>query len=207
MRRSLLLRALGPLPAKVALNPQVLELVDCGSYVREKVEYATERGERVRVYLLLPKHLRRALAIFCHHQHASNWDIGKSEVVGLAGAPDQAYAKELAERGFVTFAPDAIGFEERKLTRDGRHGNYCALTNRLVRGETLLAKVLHDIRVGVDFIRARPEVDASRIGFIGHSYKDRMALWTPAFDKHIIASVSHCSCVNYKDSFAPAIGI
>jgi len=34
-----------------------------------------------------------------------------------------------------------------------------------------------------------------------------MALWAPAFDKRIIASVSHCGCVNYKDSFAAKTGI
>ncbi|HUG84834.1 MAG TPA: DUF3626 domain-containing protein [Euzebya sp.] len=39
--------------------------------------------------------------------------LGKSEVVGLAGDADQAYARELAEQGFLTITPDAIGFEER----------------------------------------------------------------------------------------------
>ena len=36
-----------------------------------------------------------------------------SEVVGLKGDADQAYASELAERGYVVIAPDALAFEER----------------------------------------------------------------------------------------------
>lgn len=58
--------------------------------------------------------------MFRHHQHAGNFGLGKSEVVGLAGDPDQGYARELAEAGFLTFAPDAIGFEERNWSPDGR---------------------------------------------------------------------------------------
>jgi hypothetical protein len=42
---------------------------------------------------------QREPVIFCHHQHASEFDIGKSEVVGLRGDPDQAHAAELARRG------------------------------------------------------------------------------------------------------------
>jgi hypothetical protein len=45
-----------------------------------------------------------APAIFCHHQHAGNFRIGKSELVGLDGDPNQAYAEELAERGYITFS-------------------------------------------------------------------------------------------------------
>ena len=37
---------------------------------------------------------------------------------GLAGDANQAYACELAERGFITIAPDAIGFEERTWSPD-----------------------------------------------------------------------------------------
>lgn len=111
--------AIGPFPGRASMRPEILESADCGSYVREKVEYAVEDGERVRAYILIPKRLdASAPAIFCHHQHASNFDLGKSEVVGLVGDPNQAYAAELAERGYVTFAPDAIAFEERNWSPD-----------------------------------------------------------------------------------------
>lgn len=208
MDRPALLKALGELPAKTPLQPATLESVDCGSYVRHKVEYATESGERTRAFLCIPKSASPSTpAIFCYHQHNHNFVLGKSEVVGLEGDPNQAYAAELAQRGFITFAPDAIGFEERNWS-GGTFGTcYYELATRLVQGRTLLAKVLHDVSVGIDYLETVSEVDPQRIGFIGHSYGGRMAIWAPAFDRRIRASVSNCGCVNYKNSLHRDAGI
>lgn len=112
--RDRLAALMGPMPEAAPLEPAILERVQCEGYVRELVEYAVEPGERIRAYLLLPDDLDRpAPLIFAHHQHNAEFAIGKSEVVGLAGHPDQAYAAELAQRGYVVIAPDAIAFEER----------------------------------------------------------------------------------------------
>ena len=196
---------LGKFPKKVSLEPKIIERKDCGTYFREKVEYNTEKGERVKAYILIPKRRNgKTPAIFCHHQNAFQWELGKSEVCGISGDPEQAYAKELAERGFITFAPDAIAFEERQQNTSFAKkypfvANFSELSNRLVIGETLLAKILHDIFVGIDYLTIRKEVDENKIGFIGHSYGGKMALWAPAFDKRIKASVSNCGCVLFKD--------
>lgn len=201
-------RLIGPAPAKVALDCVSLEREECGSFTREKIEYSVERGDRVRAYVLVPKAAAGPLpAIYCHHQHAGNFALGKSEVVGLAGDPDQAYARELAERGFVAFAPDAVAFEERNWSAGTDRAQRFELLSRLVQGRTLLAKILHDASVGVDCLCSRPEVDPSRIGFIGHSYGGRMALWVPAQDERITASVSHCGCIPYRYSMDRASGV
>jgi dienelactone hydrolase len=208
LQKESLEKLLGPWPQKAPLDPLIIESVDCGLYVREKVTYNVEPNERIAAYILVPKNRgEQKPAIFCHHQHASNFDLGKSEVVGLAGDPDQAYAAELAERGYITFAPDAIAFEERNWSSDPGHAEYFELATRLVQGSTLLAKVLHDVSVGLDYLQSRSDVDAGRIGFIGHSYGGRMAIWAPAFDQRIQASVSNCGCINYKDSRARDVGI
>ncbi len=209
MDKFFLLSLLGPMPDKVDLQAQVVESVDCGSYVRHKVEYCSEAHERIPAYLLIPKNLSGPTpAVYCHHQHGGNFALGKSELVGLAGDPDQAIAVELAEHGYITLAPDALAFEERNWTADksGR-AEYFELATRLVKGQTLLAKALHDVSVGIDYLQSRPEVDKNKIGFIGHSYGGRMALWAPVFDRRIVVTVSNCGCVNYKDSLSRDIGI
>ncbi len=63
------------------------------------------------------------------------------------------------------------------------------------------------ISVALDYLATRPEVDPQRIGFIGHSYGGRMAIWAPAIDDRILASVSNCGCVNYKQSFTHDTGV
>ncbi len=198
---------LGEFPQKTNLNAEVLEEVDCGSYLRQKVAYDAEVGDRVTAYVCVPKNLAEPTpVIFCHHQHNRQFDIGKSEVVGLMGDPDQAYASELAERGYITFAPDAIAFEERNWASPGS-SEWHELAVRLVQGQTLMAKVLHDVMVGLDYLETRPEVDKSKIGFLGHSYGGKMALWVPAFDERVRVSVSNNCCIDYKNSLAHDTGI
>jgi len=200
---------LGPWPEPVDLAVELVERVDCGSYVREKISYAVTEATRVCAYVCVPKGAHGPLpAVFCHHQHAGNFALGKSEVVGLDGDPDQAYAVELAERGFITISPDAIGFEERNWSPDGRSNvTWFELSTRLVQGRTLLASCLHEVSVALDYLVSRDDVDPDRLGFIGHSYGGRMALWAPAFDPRITASVSNCGCIPYRHSFARDTGI
>jgi len=200
-------RLLGEFPQKTELNAEVLEEVDCGGYLRQKVAYDAEVGDRVTAYICIPKNLSKPTpAIFCHHQHNRQFDIGKSEVVGLMGDPNQAYAHELAERGYITFAPDAIAFEERNWASPGS-SEWHELAIRLVQGQTLMAKVLHDAMVGLDYLESRPEVDNNKIGFLGHSYGGKMALWVPAFDERVRVSVSNNCCIDYKNSLTRDTGI
>lgn len=206
--RDRLAALLGPLPEATPLEAVTLEQVRCDGYTRELVEYAVEPGERIRAYFLVPERRDgRAPLIFAHHQHNAEFHIGKSEVVGLAGHPDQAYAAELAQRGYAVIAPDAIAFEDRNWSTPTGYAEYFELVARLVQGRTLLAKILSDVSRGIDYALSRPEVDPDRIGFIGHSYGGRMALWSPAWDERIKVSVSNCGCVNYKNSLRRESGV
>jgi dienelactone hydrolase len=143
--------------------------------------------------------------VFCHHQHAGEFDLGKSEVCGLRGDPDQAYAAELAQRGFITISPDAIGFEGRNWN-NGQNVCWFELSSRLVLGRTLLADCLQEVSIAIDLATSLPEADASKVGFIGHSYGGRIAMWAPAWDDRISVSVSNCGCIPYRDSFSHDAG-
>ncbi|MEO7317438.1 MAG: PVC-type heme-binding CxxCH protein, partial [Chthoniobacteraceae bacterium] len=102
---------MGPLPGTekaCALDPQIVEEVDCGNYVRRLLTYASEPGSRVPAYLLIPKMAlagSRANAVLCLHPTENT--LGHKTVVGLGGdsyGGRASYASELAERGFVTIA-------------------------------------------------------------------------------------------------------
>ena len=129
-----LLRLLGPVRDAGPLAPEIHEEVQCEGYTRRLVSYDVPSG-RASAFVCIPEHpAGPAPLVFCHHQHAGEFDLGKSEACGLRGDPDQAYAAELAQRGFVTIAPDSSGSRtatgrtvERRLVRavlpagEGRH--------------------------------------------------------------------------------------
>ena len=113
LTRAGLHQILGPARAPGALKAELTDEIDCDGYERRLVAYDVPSG-RASAFVCIPSGLARpAPVVFCHHQHAGQFDLGKSEVCGLRGNPDQAYAAELAQRWFVTIAPDAIGFEDR----------------------------------------------------------------------------------------------
>jgi dienelactone hydrolase len=195
--RARLLRLLGQTPAAPPpLEPQTIESVDLGDVVREKVTYAVERGERVPAFVFIPKGAAaRRPAILAHHQHGGQFEVGKDGPAGLGGAPDQHYAIELARRGYVTIAPDALCFGERqdpagKLKGAG-YERFEAL-HRITEGKTLQGKYVWDARRALDYLETRPEVDATRLGMIGHSLGGQQTLFTTALDTRIKAAVSSC---------------
>lgn len=197
---------LGPVDEPGPLRAEVEDEVGCEGYVRRLVSYDVPSG-RASAFVGLPAGLSGpAPVVFCHHQHANEFGLGKSEVFGLRGAPDQAYAAELAQRGFVTIAPDALGFEGRNWA-DGQNVTWFELSRRLVLGRTLLATCLQEISLALDYALSLPEVDPARVGLVGHSYGGRAALWAPAWDERITASVSSCGSTPYRTSFDRDLGL
>jgi dienelactone hydrolase len=69
--------------------------------------------------LLVPDGAGPFAAVLVHHQHNSEWHLGKSEVAGLAGYPLRACGPALARAGLVVLAPDAVGFEDRRYIGTG----------------------------------------------------------------------------------------
>lgn len=209
MNRHKFLELVGPMPFKPAdMRSETLEVIDCGLYRRHKLAYDVEVGERITAYVCIPKQLNaKAPGVICHHQHNGEFNFGKSEVVGLVGNPDQAYAAELAERGYVTFASDAVAFEERNWHAEPFLAETYEGTARISTGTTFMAKLLHDISVGIDILSNINEVDSDRLGFIGHSYGGKMAFWAAAYDHRIRAVVSHCGSTSLRRSIQKDAGI
>jgi dienelactone hydrolase len=195
--RARLLQLLGTVPdIAPPLAAQRIERTDLGEVIREKVTYAVEPDERIPAFLFLPKSgPARHPAILCHHQHGGEFQVGKDGPAGLGSTPDQHYAIELARRGYVTLVFDALCFNERQdatgKLKNGDYERYEAMY-RLTEGKTLQGKYVWDARRALDYLQTRPDVDASRIGMIGHSLGGQETLFTTAVDTRIRAAASSC---------------
>src|SRR5262249_39525741 len=104
---------------KVPLDPRVLSEEDCVGYIRRKVSLAVQPGDRMPAYLPVPKRRAgRAPAVVCFYGPTAG--AGQETTVGLSGpkpgTPPQknrAFAVDVAEAGFVAFAPDYLRGGER----------------------------------------------------------------------------------------------
>lgn len=177
---------MGPLPdasRKVAPDLKVEEETDLGKVVRKKVTFAVEKDDRLTAYLLVPKERKgKAPAMLCLHQTTA---IGKGEPAGVGGNENLHYALELAERGYATLAPDYVTF-----------GNYKPdyYSEGYVSGT--MKGVWNHMRA-VDLLASLPEVDADRMGVIGHSLGGHNALFVAAFDPRLKAVVTSCGFTSF----------
>lgn len=204
--RDNILKCLGIFPEKAELNIKEIETVDKSTYIQKLIEYNVEKNERVKSYLLIPKNIKKAPGILAIHQHHGNWDIGKSEVVGLTSDTMYSYGVDLVKRGYVVIAPDIICFEDRKgkdkfnIDRDSKamyeRFKFC---DYLVHGTTLQTKTLHDLSVAVDVLCESEYVDKNRIGVIGHSLGGQEAILMEWFDKRIKVAASSCGLSMMQD--------
>lgn len=188
-------RVMGPLPnpaRRVALDVKVLEEVKLeGGLVRRKLSYQSDATDRVTAYLFVPEAAAKTKlpAVLCLHQTTR---AGKAESAGIVPNPLQ-YALDLARRGFVTLAPDYPSFGDSKYDFDPRHG-YASGT---------MKAVLDNVRA-VDFLESLPEVDASRIGVIGHSLGGHNAMFTAVFEPRLRVIVSSCGFTTFRKDDLPS---
>jgi predicted dienelactone hydrolase len=128
--------------------------------------------------------------MLCLHQTTG---IGKGEPAGLGGLPNLHYAKELAEDGFICLAPDYPSFGEYSwdFAKQGSAAGY-------VSGS--MKAIWNNIRA-VDVLQSLPEVDADRIGCIGHSLGGHNSLFTAAFDQRLKAIVTSCGFTGFHDYY------
>jgi dienelactone hydrolase len=177
---------MGPLPdaaRKVPLGVQITEETVLPHFTRKKLTYAAEKGERVPAYLLMPReHKGKLPAVLCLHQTVA---IGKSEPAGLGDRENMRYAVHLAERGYVTLSPDYPSFGEYRY--DFARSSYQSGS---------MKAVWNNMRA-IDLLQSLPEVDAGRIGCIGHSLGGHNAIFTAAFDTRIKAVVSNCGFTTF----------
>lgn len=185
---------MGELPGaekRCALEVKVEDEADCGSYVRRAITYQSEPGSRTPAYLCVPKAAlnsdRKFPAVLC--LHPTDNTVGYGVVVGLGGKANRQYASELAERGYVTIAPNYPWLA--KYQPDLKGLGYASGT----------MKAIWDNIRALDLLDGLSYVRAGRYGVVGHSLGGHNSVYTAVFDQRIAAVVSSCGLDSYPDYY------
>ena len=168
---------------------EVVEEKEFPLYIRQTIRYKVEAWDEVPAFLFLPKTVMtssvKVPAVLCLHPTSS---IGKRVCAGEGPRPNRNYAEELAERGYITLAPDYPGFgdyvEARKLLYEK---GYVSCT----------MKGIVNHRRAVDLLQSLPQVDPERIGCIGHSLGGHNTLFVSVFDRRIKVAVTSCGFTQF----------
>jgi len=191
-------QVMGPLPdetQRVPLEVEVLSEETTDKYIRRKIKFTPEPGDRVPAWLLIPTGIpenQQRPAMLCLHQTNN---VGKDEPAGLGGLKSLYYAHELAERGFVCIVPDYPSFGEYPYDFKKQGAHYASGS---------MKAIWNNIRA-VDLLESLPQVDKRRIGVIGHSLGGHNALFTATFDERLKAVVTSCGFTPFHDYYHGAL--
>lgn len=178
-----MMAAMGPMPdpsQRVPLDMETISSEETEKYVRRRIQFHSEPNDRVPAFLLMPRGLKKKTpAMLCLHQTTG---IGKGEPAGLGGSKSLHYAHELANLGFVCLVPDYPSFGDYPYDFKTKGSHFASGS---------MKAIWNNVRA-VDLLESLPEVDADRIGCIGHSLGGHNALFTAAFDQRLKAVVTSC---------------
>ncbi len=217
------LLGIGSLPTG-PLAPKLVEKVDKGDYIREKIVISTTTESLMPVYVLIPKNGRKTHpTVVAYHGHG----YGVKDIVGLwedgeeRGKPDgyhKDFAVALCRRGFLVAAPEISCFGERQS--DFSHLNSvigqgapstCVHSAMLAfhLGTSVIGVRVHDGMRLVDYLATRKDAEIDRLGTMGISGGGMHTFFSTCIDervkacvvsgyfcpfKHSILGMFHCMC-------------
>ncbi len=166
---------------RTPLRTEVIETEKLPGFTRQHVKYQIEDGVFTEGYLLSPTNARSKLpAVVVFHPTTAFHARG---VAGLEPGyeAEKQQGPQLVKRGYVVLCPrnfifDAgtnfTAFNEATARMQERHPTWSGM-----------ARMTFDAFRAADFLESLPNVDASRVGCLGHSLGAKVALYAAAFDE------------------------
>lgn len=173
-------------PPRASFAPEILEIEKRAGYEVRKLAFNISADERVAAYLLVPDGTGPFPAILALHDHGAHFTIGKEKVVRPFAYEQgkledaQAWAEkyyggnfigdELAARGYVVFATDALFWGDRGRAEGAAYEAQQELgANLLQLGQSWAGVITWDDMRSAEFLQGLPEVLPEKIGCIGLS--------------------------------------
>lgn len=175
---------IGPFPARVPLEVRIEREEELPDHRRALLTYQADAKTRTTAYVLSPLGDSRTLCPGAVVLHQTS-DTTIEDPVGLAGRESMHIALRLVKRGYVCIAPRNFLWATPGATPN-------SATKLILESDwkTGMAKMTWDAIRAVDLLAARADIDAGRIGCIGHSLGGKESLYLAAFDPRVRASVS-----------------
>lgn len=207
-RRTVIERMLTP-PPRAEFSPVILASEDRGTYEARKIALNISADSRIPVYLLVPSGAGPFPAIVVLHDHGAHFSIGKEKVIRPFGVSEEVardarewsegsyggrfIGDELARRGYVVFAIDALLWGERGRKEGVEYAAQQELAANLLQlGMSWSGVITWDDLRSAEFVASLPEVDPARIGAVGLSMGSHRAWTLAALSDHIAAGAAIC---------------
>ena len=158
---------------KAAVDLQEIGVEHRGNVTVHDISYASPKGGRVPAYLVVPSGKGPFAAVIWGH-----WYWGNSAMRNRKEFLNEAVA--LAPAGVVSLLTDG------PVARPGHVEDSTPLNTQQV---TDLIQQIVDMRRGADLLLARPDVDAKRLAYVGHSYNASVGGFLSGIDKRFVAFV------------------
>ena len=177
---------LGPGPETPSENGvTVLKTERVHNVDRSLIRYECEPKLFVEAYLLRPAvaadKIRRPGLVALHQTTPATID----EIAGVSGPESLQIGRKLAQQGFVVICPRCFLWQEASSLMGSVDSFHTRHPSSLG-----MRKMLFDAQRAVDILAAQPDVDAARLGAIGHSLGAKEVLYLAAFDDRIKAAVA-----------------
>ena len=194
------------IPESVSFDPVITDEQDRGTYTAQKIALNISADNRILSYLLKPKGKGPFPAVLLLHDHGATFNIGKEKVIapwGVAAERIKAAQKytgliygnrfigdELAKRGYVCFAIDALNWGDRG--GGGMEGQQALAANLFFLGMSFAGLIAHEDVRSAEFLASLPFVDKGHIAAMGLSMGAYRTWQVAAVSDIIKAGIAVC---------------
>jgi dienelactone hydrolase len=178
------------------LKLRARRVAERGGFALEALEFVTAGGEAVRGFLTRPPGDRPVPAILCIHAHGFQYQIGATEL--LEGRPSlhSPVGPVFPAMGFAAVMIDMPGFGIRAEPSESARTKA-----RLWRGKSEAGQMLGELDSLFEWLAARDDIIAERIGVFGVSMGATLGYWLTSVEPRIACVAHLCAYADFATLF------
>jgi hypothetical protein len=169
------------------------------AHVASQLTFRTLGGEAVRGIWCCPQGAGPWPAVLVIHAHGGRYHIGADELLQGRPALHAAPGPALAACGMASLCLDLPGFGLRAPQGGNGAAHEGALAKAaLWQGRSLAGQMLGESRAALDWLAARADVQADRLGLFGISMGATLGYWLAGVEPRIRALAHECCLADFR---------